>query len=127
MAAGILLYGIALDESDTEWAEFFEAHSCNLRVATKAAGGRKQVAVEHPPFGCMIVGRDRWWFVTVPESCFLAPGPTTAAIARLKPQAEWAERLRQFCALFDLSERQPGWYVTWVSDDEHHGDSLTVR
>jgi hypothetical protein len=126
MAAGILLYGVALTDSDSEWAELYEAHGCKLRSATKAVAERKRVKIKHPAYGCAVVGRPWWWFVTIPESCLLATGEDVTPVESLKVERGWDESLRQFCQLFDLGERQPAWYVTWVGDGEHRGHKLVV-
>src|SRR5262245_51465069 len=126
MAAGILLYGVALDDSDTAWAEFFEAHGYDLSAAAGAVAQRQGVEVGHPPFGCAVVGRPWWWFVTVPESCLLATGRDVTPVDGLKVERGWDARLRQFCDLFDLGAREPAWYVTWVDDGEHRGHQFVV-
>jgi hypothetical protein len=126
MAAAILLYGVALTDSDTAWAELYESHDCKLSAATKAVTEQKRVKVKNPPFGCAVVGRRWWWFVTLPESCLLATGDDATPVAGLEVKPEWDESLRQFCDLFDLGKRQPAWYVTWVNDGEHRGHKLVV-
>lgn len=126
MAAGILLYGVALTDSDAAWSEQYEAHDRKLSAATKAVAARKRVRVKHPPFGCTVVGRPWWWFITLPKSCLLATGDDATPVESLEVKPEWDESLRQFCELFDLGERQPAWYVTWVDDSEHRGHRLVV-
>jgi hypothetical protein len=126
MAAGIVLYGVALTDSDTTWAELYEAHDCKLSAATKTVASRKRINVKHPPFGCVVVGQPWWWFITIPDSCLLATKNETTPIEKLTAKPEWDESLRQFCELFDLGERSPAWYVTWVDDREHRGHKLVV-
>lgn len=126
MAAGILLYGVALTHSDTAWVELYEAHDSKLSAATKVVAERKRVKVKYPPFGCAVVGRPCWWFVTIPESCVLATGNEATPVEDLEVKPEWVQSLRQFCELFDLGDRQPEWYVTWVNDGEHRGHKLVL-